>query len=324
MRKRLALIGMACAIGGVVLVTTWLADRPDEDGAPKIRVGYLSLASSLPFFVAEDKGYFKDEGVQVESFKLASSNEVADALLADRIDATSIAALSVWMAIEQRAPGTLKIFLMTYASEKTTVHRILVKRDSNIRALSGLKGKTIGTFPGLQMKVFTQLILQQYFNTDDLHIVPLSPPLQKDALLSGRIDALFCLEPVGTISEEAGVGEPIAINPLYEYILKPFPTAASAVSAKFATEQSEPLGRYVKAIYRAVDYISNNTEEARKLLPKYTSIQDNICQKVGIYDFWMVENMDSVAVQQLADLYTQHGILNSKLNTADMCLKLTD
>lgn len=319
MKKRTTITLVVAFIVLIAIVFTAL-DKTSPSTQPKIRIGYLSLASSLPLFVAQDNGYFDEEGIEVETFKLASSNEAADALLAGRIDATSIAALSVWMAIEQRSPGTLKIFLMTYASEKTTVHRILVKRDSNIKALSDLKGKTIGTFPGLQMKVFTQLILQQHFDTDDLEIIPLSPPLQKDALLSGRIDALFCLEPVGTISEEAGVGEPIAINPLYEYILKPFPTAASAVSAKFATEQSEALGRYVKAIYRAVDYISNNTEEARKLLPKYTSIQENICQKVGIYDFWTVETIDRDAVQKLAELYTQHGILKSKLNANSIYL----
>ena len=50
----------------------------------------------------------------IESVNLASSNEFADALLAGRIDATSIAALSVWMAIEQRALGTLKSILLMY------------------------------------------------------------------------------------------------------------------------------------------------------------------------------------------------------------------
>jgi len=296
-------------------------NNPADNVKSKIRVGYLSLASSLPFFVAENKGYFKEEGIEVESFNLASSNEAADALLANRIDATSIAALSVWMAIEQRSPETLKIFLMTYASDKTTVHRILAKTNTSIKDLSDLNGKTIGTFPGLQMKVFTNLILQKYFNIETLQIVQLSPPLQKDALASGRIDALFCLEPVGTICKEAGIGEPIAINPLYEHILKPFPTAASVVSAKYAQEKPNVIEKYIKAIYRAIEYISENPSEARLLLPKYTSIKEDICQKVGIYDFWTVDDIDTVAVQQLADLYVQHEILEGKLNTNNLYFK---
>ncbi len=303
------------------ILTIQKINNPVDKTAYKIRVGYLSLASSLPFFVAKEKGYFKDEDVDVESFNLASSNETADALLAGRIDATSIAALSVWMAIEQRSPETLKIFLMTYASDKTTVHRILAKNNTGIKTLSDLDGKTIGTFPGLQMKVFTNLILEKYFNTDNLQLVQLSPPLQKDALASGRIDALFCLEPVGTISEEAGIGTPIVINPLYEHILKPFPTAASVVSAKFAQEKPEVTERYIKTIHRAIEYISENPSEARLLLPKYTSIKENICQKVGIYDFWTVENIDTAAVQQLADIYAQYEILKDKFDTNNMYFK---
>jgi len=278
MRKYLTIAGIVVVIAVAIAVAILLLGVPDGGNERRIRVGYLSLASSLPFFVAEDKGYFKDEGIEVESFKLASSNEVADALLANRIDASSIAALSVWMAIEQRAPGTLKIFLMSYASDKTTVHRILAKKDSNINRLLDLKGKTIGTFPGLQMQVFTKMILSQYFDANDLTIVPLSPPLQKDALVSGRIDALFCLEPVGTISEEADIGTRIAVNPLYEHILKPFPTAASVASTEFVEECPDVARSYVRAIYRATEYIAEHPTEARKLLPKFTSIKEDICQ----------------------------------------------
>lgn len=324
MRKDLTIVGIVVVIAAAVFLAILLVGWPEGGNERKIGVGYLSLASSLPFFVAEDRGFFKDEGIEVEAFKLASSNEVADALLANRIDASSIAALSVWMAIEQRAPGTLRIFLMSYASDKTTVHRILAKKDSNIKRLSDLKGKTIGTFPGLQMQVFTKLILSQYFDANDLTIVPLSPPLQKDALVAGRIDALFCLEPVGTISEEADIGMRIAVNPLYEHILKPFPTAASVVSTKFAEKCPDVAHSYVKAIYRAREFIAEYPSEARKLLPKYTSIKEDICQKVGIYDFWAVEVMDQTAIQELADLYTKHGILKTRLDTSSMYFKLSN
>lgn len=320
MKRTLTVVIALMVVVVAVLVGTRAFRKPIEGDILKIRVGYLSLASSLPFFVAKENGYFRDEGITVEAFNLHSSNEAADALLANRVDATSVAALSVWMAIEQQQPDTLKTFLMTYTSDKTTVHRILVKPGSSIKTLGDLKGTTLGTFPGLQMKVFTKLILGKYFDTTDLEIVPLSPPLQKDALASGRIDALFCLEPVGTIAEDAGIGVPIAVNPLYEYILKPFPTAASVVSTKFLKEQPEAARRYVKAIYRVMNYIAEHSNEVRKLLSKYTSL--TVSQKVGIYDFWTSKTMDRTAVQKLADLYVEHGILKGKLDTKRLYLEM--
>ena len=322
MKKLLTIIITFFVIVIAILAGAKFFRKQTENEIPQIRVGYLSLASSLPFYVAKENGYFKDEGVSVEAFNLHSSNEVADALLANRIDATSIVALSVWMAVEQRQPDTLKTFLMSYASDNTTVHRILVKTGSNIKTIGNLKEKTVGTFPGLQMKIFTKLILDKYFDTADLEIIPLSPPLQKDALESRRIDALFCLEPVGTIVEEARVGVPIAINPLYEYILKPFPTAASVISTKFAKEHPETVRKYVQAIYRATNYITEHSNSARKLLPQYTSLNENISQKVGIYDFWTVQNMNRVAVQKLADLYAEHEVLDGKFDSKGMFLEI--
>jgi len=322
MKRTLTVVIALMVVVVAVLVGTRAFRKPIEGDILKIRVGYLSLASSLPFFVAKENGYFRDEGITVEAFNLHSSNEAADALLANRVDATSVVALSVWMAIEQQQPDTLKTFLMTYASDKTTVHRILVKPGSSIKTLGNLKGKTLGTFPGLQMKIFAKLILGKYFGITDFEIVPLSPPLQKDALASGRIDALFCLEPVGTMAQEADIGVPIAVNPLYEYILRPFPTAASVVSTKFLKEQPEAARRYVKAIYRATNYIAEHSHEVRKLLPKYTSLTEDVSQKVGIYDFWTSKTMDRTAVQKLADLYVEHGILKGKLDTKRLYLEM--
>lgn len=296
-------------------------DSSKEVKLQEMKVGYLQLASSLPLFVALEKGYFQEEGLKIEPIGLKSSNEVGNALTAGRIDASSITALSVWMAIKQHEKDLFKIFLMTCAQENTTVHRILARNGTDIHSLSDLTGKTIGTFPGLQMQVFTKLIFDNYFDTSSLQIVSLSPPLQKDALASGRIDALFCLEPVGTIVEDAGVGYQIAVNPLYQYVLKPFPTAASVISTDYIENHSDAARKYVRAINRAVDYLEANPVEARKILPQYTSLGVEIAQKVGIYDFWKVNEIDRNAVEKLAELYTQHNILEEKVNTLDMYLE---
>ena len=52
----------------------------------KIRVGYLPMVSSLTHFVAVEKGYYKEEGLEVEANPIKTSNLIAQDLVAGHID----------------------------------------------------------------------------------------------------------------------------------------------------------------------------------------------------------------------------------------------
>jgi NitT/TauT family transport system substrate-binding protein len=52
----------------------------------KIRLGMLPIADNLPFWVAEQKGYFKDAGLNVELIDFPSALERDSAFVARQID----------------------------------------------------------------------------------------------------------------------------------------------------------------------------------------------------------------------------------------------
>ena len=59
----IAMAGAAIAMGGA-------ASSVYAQSAPKIRVGYWPIAAGLPFYVAIEKGFFKEAGLDVEALKL--------------------------------------------------------------------------------------------------------------------------------------------------------------------------------------------------------------------------------------------------------------
>lgn len=286
----------------------------------KVKIGYLDIASDLSFFVALDQKYFEKYGLDVEPIKFESSNQVIDALISNKIDGTSIVALEALLSVEEKYPDQFKVFEMTAAEKYTTVHKFLVKKDSNINHLSDLNGKTIGTYPGSQMRVFTELVLQNFIDISTINIVQMAPSLQTQALASGQVDVLFTLEPIGTIAESKGIAKIIAVNPLYKYILKPFPTAASAFSIEFIMQNSETITRYEKAIEEAHQFIEINEKGAKQSLPKYTTINQEIADNVGIYSYWSKEEIDINAVEKLIDLYIKNGIINKEVNPQNIIL----
>jgi ABC-type nitrate/sulfonate/bicarbonate transport system substrate-binding protein len=78
MRKALqwALGGLLIAFVVLVIAKT---PQPGPEGQ-EVRIGYLPYSSGLPFFVAQEKGFFKKEKLDIQAVKVASANEAIDAI----------------------------------------------------------------------------------------------------------------------------------------------------------------------------------------------------------------------------------------------------
>lgn len=192
----------------------------------------------------------------------------------------------------------------------------MVKPDSPIKTLADLRNKRIGTFPGTQMVVFLKLILGRFFDANkEVQIIELKPQLQPQALETGQVDAVFCLEPTGTLLEARGIGRSVSINPLYEYIQQPFPTAVGIVSTRLAREQPMVVSKIQAALRSAHEYIKTNQSEAALTVPKYAPIDKDLAPRISLYDYWSIDAIDRSAVQRLADLYSDNGVLTKRINT---------
>jgi len=285
----------------------------------KTRIGYLPIASDASFFVAVEQGFFKSEGLDVEPVKFETSNQALEALVAGRIDATAVVGLEAVLALEANTPSQFRIVEMTAATDKTRVHRMMVKPDSPIQTLADLKGKKVGTFPGSQMVVFLKLILGAYFDAEkEVEIIQLKPPLQPQALETSQVDALFCLEPTGTLLEAKGIGRVISSNPLYEFIQKPFPTAAGVVSVRLQNNSSQTVSKIIAALRTAHEFIRTRPADVAVPLSKYAAIEPDLAPRVGLYDYWDLDSIDRAAVQKLADLYANKGIVTKPISTAEL------
>lgn len=319
MTKRRMVLGML--VVGLVYVGVFICScgRSTPEVVENVRMGYLPITSDASFFVAVEKGLFKAQGLQVEPIKFATSNQALEAVIAGRIDATAIVAFETALALEANTPNQFRIIEMTAATADTKVHRIVVKVDSHIKTLADLKGKKIGTFPGSQMMVFLKLILGRFFDAErEVEIVQLKPPLQPQALESGQVDALFCLEPTGTLLESKGLARAISVNPLYEFIQKPFPTAVSVVSMSMANEKPKVVDRIIAGLTAAHEYLKAHPQDAALTFLKYVPIDSNLVTNVSLYDNWGLIAIDRDAVQKLADLYAEKGIVDKRVSTSTL------
>lgn len=310
--KRLRAIIITIMLG--IILLAGCARKPEE-----VKIGYVPITLDLPFFVAVDRGYFDDEGLKVTPVKFVTSNPMAEALISGKIDVLTSSSLAVVFAIEQNVPGELRVFMIQANTKSKYMDYILVKKDSPMSNITDLKGKRIGTFPGSTILIYTKIILKE-LGIDpekDIEIIQLSPQIQIETLASGQVDALFTLEPIGTVALNTGVAKALVIGPLY-YIMDPLPGGAYAFSSNFVEESPKLAKKVITAMDKAVDYIRADEELAKKLLPKWTAVSEELALRINVIPYWKLQEIDKEAVQKLADLLYQEGNLAQLIDTERM------
>jgi len=306
-----------------VLATVLLAAgcrRADSGGPGTIRVGYLPIASDLSFFVALQERTFDTALVRVEPVRFETSNQAIEALIAGRIDATAVVALEATLAAELAAPGVLRFTEITVADSATSVHRIVALPGSGITGLGGLRGKVVGTFPGSQMTTFLRMIVERTFDPAEMTIIQLRPPLQAQALASGQVAALFCLEPVCTQVAHQFGALTVVDNPLVQFIQRPFPTAVGLVRLDFQRSQGDVVDAFIRGLEEAHRLIRTGGDRIRLAVVPFAPVDTAVALAMGLYDYGFADTVMLGPVQRLTDLYSQEGILSGPVNVSPLML----
>src|SRR5260221_8633927 len=134
-RNLILIIG---AIFGLAIVITVISFSHRTTSPVKVRIGYLNITASLPLFVAEEKGFFAEEGIQYDASPLATSNQLVDAVVAGNVEMFPESSAAPVLAVQLQSPGRLKIFSASAITKSAPFDAILVKDSSPITKLSDL------------------------------------------------------------------------------------------------------------------------------------------------------------------------------------------
>ena len=314
--------------GGVTLATLSAPALVMGQTSPKIRVGFWPVASGIPFFAAIEKGYFKEAGLDVEPLKLASPQQVAEAMIAGRAEGSSNGTGSAALGIAEIAqPGLLQIFCTNPTNQKFVLDEFIVAKDSPIKSINELSGKRVACGPGVQNVILARTVLERA-GAKNFTVVELPIGQHIAAIAAAQVDACYTLEPTGTVGRMNGTTRNLEVGVIAKYVLgdpmAPWHGGSASLTTEFIKKYPEVTRRYIAAYKRGVDLVKNNPAEARPFLKGYTAIEGALTNEVPMADYMMSNEFkpsDIAYFQKFFDLFTERGIFNRKVDVGAMLYK---
>lgn len=290
-------------------------------------IGYQEIALSRHLFIAQEKGFFKDEGVNVIIKPIVSANRLMESMLAAQLDGAALINLQVALTIEGKDPNRVKLVNLQVWKEKSFPDYILVSSATKIRSINQLEGHTVGLHPGSAVKAFSKTVFQHFnVNVDKVSFIELDPAQMQAAVTAGRVDAVYAMDPAATTLVESGLCHVLIANPMQYIFNAPVPISGTVLSTKFLSEHPKEAQKIIKALDRAIIYMreQGHEEEIAGFIAKYTPISKEMALKLNPSEYWTQAEIDLLRVQALADRFQELGIIEKKVDVSSILLPVSN
>jgi NitT/TauT family transport system substrate-binding protein len=240
-----------------------LSAEPVKLALPAKSMGYL------PLFVGLHRGFFKDEGIEVE-IPMMLPNIAHNALFSGEIDYHGVADSALRLAA--RGAPIKAIFFGA-----TRPNYFLVAKPQ-IRSVTDLKGKYIGVARfGDTIELATQVALRRDGldpQRDALPIMIGFPATRVAALAAGSIDATIVVPPDNVLLRQKGFRELLFLGDAVE-----FPSNGFATSERQLSEKRELTKRVLRALYRGLIFARERPEETTQIIEREWKVDSAVARE---------------------------------------------
>ena len=251
------------------------ACAPTQSDGIKIRLGYLqSDLHHLPAFVAIEKKYFQEAGLNVEvAGAFRAGPELMSAFAARELD---VGYVGLAPAITAVANGTAVVKYIAQVNREGSA--IVVAKGATYNNLADLRGKVV-TIPGhATMQDF--LLRKAFKNAEipfsEIKLLALKPPEMIPALSRGDIDAFIAWEPYPAKAVTGNAGRVLMSS---HAIWQGHPCCVVVTADAFLKVHPEVIKKIQDVHRKACEFIKKNQDEAIDIGVKYTGMDRQTIKK---------------------------------------------
>jgi NitT/TauT family transport system substrate-binding protein len=294
-----------------------------------VAVGGLGGLIDRILYVAQDKGFFREQGIELDYTGVTSLVQAAPFLASGQMDViSSSTSAGVWNAIGRDVLVKIVTDVTVVRPNQRNSLAVMVRSDlaPSIHDYADLRGHTIGIHQKAQINhvELARMLDMGGITEQDVNVVEVPFPDQVAALRNGAIDAAIEVEPMSTVLEEQGIatrwrdmGE-VYPGQVVQYLF---------YSAPFIAERRDVGVRYLIAHLKAARYFDDaflrgqNRDEVISILVDNGPVKDRaLYEKIG-RSFAGAELNGHVSLDSLADdqeFYLRNGFLSTRIDPAQL------
>jgi NitT/TauT family transport system substrate-binding protein len=296
---RILLATLASSSIAVVTACPALADAPIH-----LEVGTMPGDASAEVFYAQERGFFKDEGLDVHITVFTNVSAQAAAVSGGSIVVGNGGVGSIAVAREHGILERVIAPASVYRPAALTA-RLMVGNHSTIRSAADLNGKTIAT-NGLQdqAQLESELWLEKHgADLRSIHFVEVPFPQMAGALERGQVAAALMVEPLITAA-----GDRVRmLGDAMGAIAPDFVSTGWFASDAWVQANPDVAARFVRAILRTARWANGHHAETAQILVRSAKLDPEIASKMtrSTYGTTLTPEL----LQPVLDMFAHFGTL---------------
>lgn len=291
-----------------------------------VKVGINGYISDTPLYIAQEKGFFEEQGIAVTLIDLTTGGQMSAPLASGQLD-VGAGSLSVGLYNSAiRGINTKIVADKSRISPRSTYLQLIIRKDlaGTVKKLGDLKGLKIGINGrwGVQASTINEFLKAGNLKFEDVEIVwNMSNPQQVVALKNGAIDAALTAEPAATAAFDQGLAAPFGqvadVYPDQEY-------SVLVYGENFISQRRDVAQRFMVAYIKGLRVYNDaqvdgffkgpGANEVIDIIAKHTIIKDKaLLARVGANGVDPDGKLNVNGMKKDLALFKQHKVLEGDI-----------
>jgi NitT/TauT family transport system substrate-binding protein len=280
-----------------------------------VKVGVIPIVDTAPIWLGKEKGFFKDEGINLEITTTTGGAAAVPGVVSGDFDIAFGNTVSLMVATDKGLPLKFISNGTTTSGEKPDFSGVVVPKDSPIKTAADLAGKTVSVnnLNNIGDTTIRKVVEEAGGDPKGIKFVEVAFPDAPAAVERKQVDAAWILEPF--LSAAVGKGARV-VSYNYTEFDPNLDIAGYFTKTETAEGKKEMVEGFQRAMKKSLEYAQGNPEEVRDIVGTYTKIGADARAKMVLPKF--VPEFNREAATKLGEAAVSYGTLEKAPNLDEL------